>query len=173
VNKKIIVLLALLAAVAFGFYVYLGGLGSAQVTRTTSKPLRVAGRYYAGPAEGEALGKLFQQAAKARESKQLPGTLTNIYYNNPEERGDTIRAFIGVAIAQAGQTLPPGYEERTFPGGKAILEVTSSAHYLLAPNKIYPALFAYLQENKVRVKEQYLEQFPEGGPARVQVEILP
>jgi len=164
--------MAVLTLLAFGFYGYMGGFDSPDIEMVTSRPVNVVGKYYAGPVEDEKFGQLFLEVGQDVEAKKLTGTLTNLYYNNPEDQNDSIKAFIGVAVNATPATLPSGYELRQLPGGRRVIRVTSRAHHLLAPNKLYPALFDYLQAENLKIKDQYLEMFPPDEPAVVEVELI-
>jgi len=164
--------MAVLTALALGFYGYLGGFDSPDISINTSEPVTMVGKYYAGRVEDKQFDQLFQEIGKDLEAKKLTGTLANIYYNNPEDQNDSIKAFIGVAVKTSPTPLPDGYELRQLPGGKRVVRVTSRAHYLLAPNKLYPALFDYLKDEKLKVKEQYLEMFPQKEAAAVEAELI-
>ena len=163
--------MAILTALAFGFYGYLGGFSSPDIVIATSTPQTIVGKAYNGPVEDARFDKLFREMAQAQENKTLVGTLANIYYNNPEEQNGSINAFIGVAV-NGNTSVPAGFEQRSLPGGKRVIRVTSNTHFLLAPNKLYPALFDYLQEERLQTKKQYLEKFPQQGAAIVEVELL-
>ena len=164
--------MAVLTALAMGFYGYLGGFDSPDIAVTTSAPVTIVGKYYAGQVEDKQFDLLFQEIGKTIADKKLVGTLANIYYNNPEDQNDSIKAFIGVAVKTAPIPLPEGYELRQYPGGKRVVRVTSQAHFLLAPNKLYPALFEYLKSQNLKVKKQYLEMFPQNKEALVEVELI-
>jgi len=172
VSKKFLIIIAVLSALAIGFYGYMGGFDSPDVAIATSEPVTIVGKYYAGPVENKQFGQLFQETGKALEEKKLAGTLANIYYNNPEDQNDSIKAFVGVAVKTAPMPLPSGYELRHWPGGQRVVRITSKAHFLLAPNKLYPALFDYLKNRKLKVRKQYLEMFPENGPAVIEAELI-
>lgn len=162
--------MAVLTVLVFGFYGYLGGFSSPDIIIATSTPQIIVGKAYNGPVEDARFDNLFREMAQALETKTLAGTLANIYYNNPEEQNGSINAFIGIAVNGASP-VPTGFEQRSLPGGKRIIRVTSDAHILLAPNKLYPALFDYQKEKKLQTKKQYLEKFPQKGAAIVEVEI--
>lgn len=167
-NRKFISIIIIVLAIGFGFYAYLGGFNSVQVILTTSKPVFVAGRYFAGGMKDKALGNYFQQSAKLLEEKKLTGHLGNIYYNNPEEAHDSIQAFIGIIVSDSLVKLPEGYELRKWLGNQPVLQATVKAHFFLAPNKLYSSLFDYAKKNKLNLKKQYLEEFPEKRYGRVQ-----
>ncbi|MDX5348862.1 MAG: GyrI-like domain-containing protein, partial [Hymenobacteraceae bacterium] len=139
---------------------------------TTASTAHVVGKYYVGSVKDESFGKLFQHAAELVEQNKLQGQLGGIYYNNPEEDNDTIKAFVGVVVASPDVTPPVGYELRTVEGGQKVLQAEVNAHYMLAPNKLYPAIFEYAEKNNLKLKTLYLERYPTSRHAIVQVPVL-
>ena len=172
-NKKFLLLILILIAGTTGLYAYLGGFNTPTVQVSTSKTYYVAGRSYVGLVDEKALGELFREAAKILEKKTLQGSLANIYYNNPEQQQDSIKAFVGISITDTTAALPAGYELRTVVGGKKVVQATVRAHYFLSPDKLYPALFDYIKQNRLQTTQRYLEVFPNQRQALVQAEIIP
>ncbi|RDC61584.1 hypothetical protein [Adhaeribacter pallidiroseus] len=170
-NKKFLLIIFLILAIGFGVYGYLGGFNQVQVIRTTSKPVFVAGKYFAGNMQDKALGTYFQEAAKLVEDKKVAGYLGNIYYNNPEEAHDSIQAFIGIVVPDSTVQLPAGYELRQWPGSQPVVQASINAHFFIAPNKLYSSLFDYANNNKVNLKKRYLEEFPDKRYGRVQAQV--
>ena len=152
-----IILLTLLAA---GVYVYLGGTHEPEVTvETTAAPLLLAGQPYHGKVTGDAFGRLFRQAKDAQA--RLRGDLANLYLNDPETAHDTIRAFIGLAVADTAQALPAGFRYRVVPAGQRVVAARlRGVSYLLAPNKLYPAALDAVKAQKLTQRgDFYLERF--------------
>lgn len=158
--KKLFYVMAGFAIVLLVLYTYLGGFTEPDVTVTTSKPMYVAGQPYEGSVEDEAMGKLFQRAAQVLEQNELQGMLGNIYYNDPDKSGDSIRAFIGVIVPDSAAKLPEGYELRAVPGGRKVVRAEVNARVQVAPQKLYAAVFEYAKEEKLKLEEFYLEWFP-------------
>ena len=104
-NKKFLFVVFVVLAAGFGYYGYLGGFNKPETSIQTSRQLFVAGQYYEGPADSREFGDLFQKAGQLQEAKTLTGSLANIYYNNPAEQGDSIKAFIGILVADPGVSL--------------------------------------------------------------------
>ena len=96
--KKLFYVLAGFGVVLLVLYTYLGGFTAPDVKVATSEARYVAGQYYEGSVKDEQMGKLFRRAAEVLDKKELEGMLGNIYYNDPDKSGDSIRAFIGVII---------------------------------------------------------------------------
>ncbi|MET4074080.1 hypothetical protein [Hymenobacter sp. UYCo722] len=152
-----IILLTLLAA---GTYAYLGGTKEPKVTlETTTAPLYLAGQPFHGKVTGDAFGNLFRQAKDAQT--RLHGDLTNLYLNDPETAHDTIRAFIGLSLADTTQPLPAGFRYRVVPAGQRVLAARlRGVSYLMAPNKLYPAAFEAVKNQKLTQRgDFYLERF--------------
>ena len=171
--RYVFLAILLLTIAAAGAYAYLGGLREPAVAlETTVAPLLLAGQPYHGPVSSEKFGELFRQAKVAQDGGQLPGaTLANIYFNDPEKARDSVRAFIGLAVADSSRPLPPGFRYRLVPAGQRVVAARlRGVSYLLAPNKLYPAAFELVKAQKLTRRPFYLEQFGlAGGEAQVWV----
>jgi hypothetical protein len=170
-NKKFVLVMAVLAIVVMAFYAYMGGFNIAKVTGSTSETHYVAGQAFKGTAKDPKMAAAFQRAAEVLEKKELNGVLGNIYYNNPDEKNDSIDAFIGVLVPDTAVALPAGYELRSVPGGKKVLRAEVNAHYLLAPNKLYEAVFDHAKKQNLTLETLYVEWFPEDHKGIVEVPV--
>jgi hypothetical protein len=170
-NKKFLLVMAVLSIIVLAFYTYLGGFSSASVSEVNSQQLYVAGRPFKGTTKDEAINKAFQRAAEVLDKKELEGVLGNIYYNNPEQRTDSLDAFIGVIMPDSAVRLPADYELRVVPGGRSALRAEVDAHYMLSPNKLYEAIFDYAKEQNLKLETFYVEWFPEDHKGIVEVPI--
>lgn len=168
-TKKFLAFGFVIIGIAVGFYAYLGGFNQTKITQVISKTIYIAGAPYNGSLKNETFGKLFEKAGKLVEEKQVAGELGGIYYNNPEKSNDSISAFIGIVIPDTTVKLPAGYSIRTVPAGKYILEAKLNAHYMLAPGKLYPALFDYAKSNNLQLQDYFVEYYPTTRHAAVQV----
>ncbi|MGV3541123.1 MAG: GyrI-like domain-containing protein [Rufibacter sp.] len=168
-TKKFLIYMAVVFGLILIGYTYLGGFAEVKVTKVASPQLFIAGQYFEGKTDAEALGQLYQRVGQAVEKKELVGDLAGIYYNNPSKESKTVKAFIGVSMADTTVALPQGFEVRVVPAGKAMLQGELEASMLLAPRRIYSALFDYAEENKLKMQEFYVERFPEGKPAVILV----
>lgn len=169
--KKFFYIMAGVAIVLLVLYTYLGGFTAPEVTVTTSKTIYVAGQPYQGSIEDEALGKAFQRAAQVLEKKELEGMPGNIYYNDPDKSGDSLRAFIGIIIPDTSATLPEGYELRTVPGGREVVRVEVNANVAISPKKMYEAVFEYAAEENLKLEDFYVEWFPASDRGVVEVPV--
>ncbi|SHI42912.1 hypothetical protein SAMN02745146_0851 [Hymenobacter daecheongensis DSM 21074] len=165
-----IFLAALLIAFGFaGFYTYLGGFRAAAVTlETIPQPIFLAGRYFAGPVSSDEFGPLFRQAQQLRQSGQLRGDLANIYYNDPAAAKDTVKAFVGLVVADTtSQQLPANYHYRTFAAGQRVLHARIQASYMVAPDKLYSGVKNFAEKEQLKLRQVYLERFGDDDRAEV------
>ncbi|WP_439880950.1 GyrI-like domain-containing protein [Pontibacter sp. MBLB2868] len=167
--KKLFYVMAGLAIILLVLYTYIGGFTAPEVTVKTSDTMYVAGQPFEGSVDDEAMGQAFQRAAEVLKNKELEGMLGNIYYNDPDKSGDSLRAFIGVIVPDAGVTLPAGYTLRTVPGGKKVVHVEVDANVVLSPRKLYAAAFDYAKEEKLKLEDFYVEWFPTDDKGMLEV----
>ena len=170
-NRKFLLVMAVLIGAGFGIYAYLGGFKNPTITVTSSEALLIAGQAYEGTVKDDAFGNAFQRAAQAVANKELDGVLGNVYYNNPESKSDTIKAFVGVVIQDSTINLPEGFTLLHVPGGRKVLRSEIEAHYMVAPGKLYEALFDYAKEQKLQLENFYVEWFPSDRKGIVEVPV--
>ena len=171
-TRYLFLAIILLTLVAAGTYVYLGGMRTPTTAlETTTAPLYLAGQAFYGPVQGEVFGQLFRQAKDAQTQGRLRGDLANLYLNDPETAHDTIRAFIGLAVADTTQALPANFRYRTVPAGQRVIATRLvGVSYLLAPNKLYPAALEAVKIQKLTQRgDFYLERFGAGDASEVWV----
>jgi effector-binding domain-containing protein len=172
-KKKYWMYLAVVAGLVLVFYTYIGGFTNVTVMQTQSTPLIVAGKPFEGNTDSEELGQIYEQVGKSVEQKQLAGDFAGIFYNNPSPDTKTVKAFIGVAIQDSTVALPAGFSVRVVPGGRPVLRGELDATIAIAPRRIYAALFDYAKENTLTLQEFYVERFPQGKPAVIEVAVAP
>ncbi|UOQ54204.1 hypothetical protein [Hymenobacter cellulosivorans] len=150
-------------------YAYVGGFKTPTVTVTTTKaPIFLAGQAFVGSANDERFGPLFRSVKEAQDQGKLRGELANIYYNDPAKARDTVRAFVGLIVADTvSQQLPAGYKYRTFGAGQRVVQARTTASYLVAPGKLYPAITDAVKQQQLKLRHVYLERFPEQGESEV------
>jgi DNA gyrase inhibitor GyrI len=158
--KKFLYLMLAVAVVLMVLYTYIGGFSAPKVDIATSETMYVAGQLFEGSVEDEAMGKAFQRAAEVLDKKELDGMLGNIYYNDPDKSGDSIRAFIGIILMDSVSTLPNGFTLRKIEGGKKVVHAEVEANVVLSPKKLYTAVFDYAKEQKLELEDFYIEWFP-------------
>ncbi|RZK24443.1 MAG: hypothetical protein EOO56_01370 [Hymenobacter sp.] len=159
-------LVLLFTAIGLGIYAYLGGLRTPTVAlENTAAPVLLAGQPYAGKVQDQRFGELFREAKTMQENGRLGPTLplANLYYNDPETAHDTIRAFVGLAVADTTRPLPTGWRYRVLPAGRRTLHAQlAGASFLLAPGKLYTAAEQEIKTRKLTKQSPYLEQFGTG-----------
>ena len=166
-------IILLLTLVGLGTYAWLGGFRSATTALRPSTPqVLLAGHYFRGPAQADDFGPLFRRAKEVQDAGQLRGDLANLYFDNPEKARDTIRAFVGLAVADSSQPLPAGWRYRVLPAGRRVVAAhISGVGYLLAPDKLYPAVQEFLKQEKLTQKGFYFERFAPHDEAEVWAEV--
>lgn len=166
--RYVFLAILLLTGAAVGVYAYLGGLREPAVAlEITPAPLLLAGQPYHGLVASERFGQLFRQARAAQDGGQFgsptPPALANLYFNNPETAHDSVRAFIGLAVADSSRPLPPGFRYYAVPAGQRVVAARlSGVSQPLLPSKLYPAAFEVIKRLKLTQRPFYLEQFGPG-----------
>ncbi|GAA3937367.1 hypothetical protein [Hymenobacter algoricola] len=163
-------IVALLIAFGFaGVYTYLGGFRTAAVTlETTTQPIFLAGRYFAGRVSSDQFGPLFRQAQQLHQSNQLRGDLANIYYNDPAAADDSVQAFVGLVVADTiSQQLPTDYRYRVFAAGQRVVHARIQASYMVAPDKLYSGVKTFAEKQQLKLRHHYLERFGADDKAQV------
>lgn len=159
-------LVLVFTAIGLSIYAYLGGLHTPTAApETTAAAVLLAGQPYAGKVDEGRFGELFRAAKTAHDAHTVPAAqaLANLYYNDPEQAHDSIRAFVGLRVADTLGALPAGWHYRALPVGRrtvhAHIERTS---FLLAPGKLYGAAEQQLKSQQLTKQPPYLEQFGPG-----------
>ncbi|WP_347159971.1 GyrI-like domain-containing protein [Pontibacter chitinilyticus] len=169
--KKLFYVLAGFAIILLVIYTFIGGFTAPDVKLTTSKAMYVAGQPFEGSIKDPALSNAFKKAAEVVQSNTLQGILGNIYYNDPDHSGDSIKAFIGVIVPDSGVALPQGYELRRVPGGRKVVQAEATANVAILPKKLYAAVFDYAKKQKLTLEDFYVEWFPAEDKGVVQVPV--
>lgn len=169
--KKLFYVVAGIAIVLLVFYTYLGGFTAPNVTLATSQTMYVAGQPFEGAVEDGAMGQAFQRVSQVLQEQELQGHPGNIYYNDPDKSGDSIRAFIGIIIPDSAAQLPEGYTLRMVPGGRKVVRAEATASIALLPKKLYAAVFEYAQEEELKLEDFYVEWFPEDDKGVLEVPV--
>jgi hypothetical protein len=172
VSRKLFIFLLLVLFTGLGLYGFLGGFNQIQISLTTAEPLYMVGQYYEGPTEGQAFNNVFRRAGQLVEENVLQGDLGGIYYSSPHGAPDSVKAFVGVIVADPAVQVPAGFELRRVPGGRQVLQAALEAHYILAPDRLYPALFDFAEQQKIPLRNEYIERFPGTRRAVLQVPVV-
>jgi len=162
----------LLTALAVGFYAYLGGLRSPTVTlETAAAPVLLAGQPYVGGAREERFGELFRAAKQRLDAGASAGAaLANIYYSYPTGPQDTLRAFVGLTVADSAAPLPAGWRYRAVPAGRRVVVARlANVSFQLAPAKLETAALDFINKEKLSSQPFYYEQFGPGAGSELRV----
>ncbi len=168
----------LLTALAVGFYAYLGGLRSPTVAlETPAAPVLLAGQPYVGGAREARFGELFRAAKQRLDASTSTGAanssssaLANIYYSYPTGPQDTLRAFVGLTVADTTAQLPAGWRYRAVPAGRRVVVARlADVSFQLAPAKLETAALDFINKEKLRSQPFYYEQFGPGAGSELRV----
>lgn len=164
-------LVLLFTAIGLGIYAYLGGLHTPTTAlETTTAPVLLAGQPFRGKVQDAAFGEAFRAAKRWQETKAAPPPLANLYYNDPETAHDSIRAFVGVVVADTATRLPANWRYRLVPAGQRVVVARlARASYLLAPGKLYAAAEQAIKDAGLRKQPPYLEQFGPGEASELRM----
>lgn len=168
-SRKFLLFIFLLLVLGIGFYGFLGGFNQVRVGLVTAEERYLVGQFYDGATQGEDFNRVFREAGQLVEAGELQGELGGVYYRNPHASPDSIRAFVGVFVADSLVRVPAGMELLRLPGGRQVLRGAVVAHYILAPDRLYPALFDFADQQGLVLREEYIERFPDTRHAVVEV----
>jgi hypothetical protein len=159
-------LVLVFTAIGLSIYAYLGGLHTPSTSvETSATSVLLAGQPFAGKVSDNHFGELFSSAKAAYDARRIPAAqaLANLYYNDPEQANDSIRAFVGVRVTDTLGQLPAGWRYRVFPAGRQLLHAhIDNTSFLLAPGKLYSAAEQALKTQKRSKQPPYFEQFGPG-----------
>jgi hypothetical protein len=171
VSKKFLLFLLLILAAGLGFYGFLGGFNKVRVGLVTGEERYLVGQFYDGPAQGEQFNRVFREAGQLVEEGVLQGELGGVYYRNPHGAPDSVRAFVGVFVADSLVRVPAGMELLRVPGGRQEVRAAVVAHFILAPDRLYPAVFDFAEQQGLVLQQEYIERFPDTRHAMVEVPV--
>jgi len=160
-TKKLLIGIIVVALLGIAGYVWLGGFSNPEIKRITTSEIYVVGKPYHGSVKDDKFGRLFMEAGKLVEEKKIAGDPGNIFYNDPEKHKDSINAIVGIVVSDPKINLPEGYQLITIPAGKKAVQGKIDAHYLLAPTKLFPAIFGYAKDNNITLQDFFLERYPD------------
>jgi hypothetical protein len=154
-------LVLVFTAIGLGIYAYLGGLRTPTVAlETTAAPVLLAGQPFHGKVSDARFGELFRAAKARQDASPTPPPLANLYYNNPESAHDSIRAFVGLRVADTTAILPTGWRYRVVPAGRRVVAArVQGVSFLLAPGKLYATAQQGIKDLGLTGQPFYLEQF--------------
>lgn len=132
-RKYVYIALAILVVGGVGFYVYLGGLNSVEITIESVDGYKIAGRDFLGEADDENIEKYFFEAKELTQSGALKGSLAILHYNDTTLEKKQIHLFVGVVLdSDFSGNLPAEYELKNVACNQAI-RATIEAHNAVIP----------------------------------------
>ena len=155
-----IIIIALLLLGTVGL-VFMGGFAKPELSQTRLPVYVIAGKPFRGKATSDTLLRLFDESKQLHTEGKLPGTLTAVYYERPDEKPGRVDVWVGVLLRDTATRLPTGYLLRTFPSTDAV-RAQIKAHYMVAPtpDKVKTQLQAFAAEQNLKpgnfVVERYL-----------------
>ncbi|MBC6991694.1 hypothetical protein [Hymenobacter sp. BT491] len=168
-NRWLLILFLVVFVGGASVYAYLGGFKQPEVALTTvPQPIYLAGQHFKGRADSPEFGPMFRQAQQVKSSGQLHGDLGNIYYNDPDAASDSLKAFIGLVVADTtSQKLPVGFHYTAFFTQQQVVRARIEASYMVAPGKLYEGVKEYAKRHNLKLLQVYLERFPDTGANEV------
>lgn len=131
-KKIFLIVISVVLLAAAGFYIYLGGLNSVEISVEEINGYQVAGREFKGNADSKQIKDYFFEAKEYAQSGELNGVLTIVHYNDTTLAKKETRLFIGVTVNELSGELPNGYVLKTFNNNKAV-RATITAHNWVIP----------------------------------------
>lgn len=159
-RKALFITFAILMAGAIGFYIYLGGLNSVEISIENVDGYQIAGREFEGKANAKEIETYFFEAKGYVQSGQLKGVLTIIHYNDTTLDEDETKLFIGVTLDNFTDNLPRNYTLQTIDCDKAV-RATIEAHNVVmpGPETIESNLKEEAVKNNLTLQDFTIEQY--------------
>lgn len=157
IKKTLLSLFLVIALLIIYFYWNLGGFNSVEIQQVKSDTKWVLGTKYYGSVKSEKFVSLFEEIGKKVQSKQVEGVLCGVYFNDPKKDSNGyVNACIGVLVDDSVQY--DGYELIKIPA-RTVIKASITAHAMLAPSKLYPAIEDYAGDLSLNVIMPYLEWY--------------
>lgn len=158
--RRIVIVVAIIAGIAFIGYTYLGGFDEVKITQAPFPGYTMAGFPYKGKATDKAFQKLFETVRNDHAAGKVQGTLAAVYYHTPEEEKGQVDAFIGVIVKDSLASLPDKYTFKEVKGTAAVQAIiTSHPAVAPAPHTLKERLRNYAWENKLPLQGLVIEKY--------------
>jgi len=141
-------------------YQQLGGFKEPEISFVDLHEYRIAGNYFEGKITGDQWELLFIRTRDLVESGRLPGTLTFVWYNEPEKEEGFARAFIGVQF-EGNPEIPDGWEVRTLTMD-GVVRATMKSHVTVMPNpqKVAREIREWASLRQYPLQNVLIERYP-------------
>ena len=152
-TTRYILLSLVLGIIGLGvfFYYKMGGFNAPELSIINAPSYTIIGKPYTGRMNSKEFGKLFEEADSLIKSGTVKGVSCGWFENNPASGKDTVKAFIGIAVAASSSPLPKGFETKTIAPRKAA-QAHVLAHYMLAP-QVYPKLKDFADDKGIKIND--------------------
>lgn len=145
-----------------------GGLEDVNISQVHTQPRFIIGKSFEGNVRDTAFPKMFKEIRELKEDYNLKGSLGTIYYNNPKDENENIKAFFGVFIEDQKMQIN-NYQILQIASSEYIQgNIKASSAFV---HKTYSAIFDYAEKNKITLDEEYIEWFPSENEIFVQIKI--
>jgi hypothetical protein len=157
--RRLVILSALLLVLIIIYY-RLGGFNEIEVDQVSFEHYHLAGQYIEGKYGDDSLRAAFLESKNLIESATIPGTLSILYYGEPEESTGKVKNFIGILVEDTTYRLPAGWGYRSLEAKKG-LRARVNAHpiALPSPSTINKKLEEKAQEANEKLSEVFIERF--------------
>jgi hypothetical protein len=153
--------IALFLTVILILYQQLGGFKTPVISFIGLHEYHVAGIYYEGKITGSKWESLFYRMRDLVESDRITGTLTIVWYNQPEKEEGFARAFIGIQF-EGNPDIPSGLEVRTLQMA-GVIRATMKSHVSVmpSPQKVSRLIREWAARHGYELQDILIEMYPE------------
>ncbi len=152
--------IALVLTAVLIIYHQLGGFQHAEITYSKNELYQIAGFYYEGDIQEDAWETLFTATRKIIKERILTGTLTIVWYQEPDDKGIS-KAFIGI-LYEGRPPIPEELEVRKIEMS-GVVRATLRSHVMVmpGPQKVVSKIKAYAEKNNFELQAILIEKYPE------------
>lgn len=154
-RKILAIVVAAIVVVSLGVYTYLGGLNSVEISVVNVEGYNVAGKLFTGKANAKEIEEYYYEAKELAQSRELPGILTIVHYNDTSLMKGETKLFIGVTLSNEEFTLPEDYQLLSIQTNRAI-RARVEAHNSVIPG---PATIEARMAEKAKIEGLITQDF--------------
>ncbi len=155
-------LIALMLTGVLIIYHQFGGFNQPEISYVEEEGYYLVGKHYQGPLDDRKWESLFSEMRNLMEKDSLKGTLTIVWFEDPEIKKDTANAFVGI-ITAPDTRAPAGLEKQSILM-RGVLRATIRAHAMVMPEpaEVVDQLRKYAAEQGYELRENILiEKYPQ------------
>ncbi|GGZ33994.1 hypothetical protein GCM10007049_29140 [Echinicola pacifica] len=147
------IVVAVLALIGFGVFVYLGGYEDYPIEIRENASMDLYGLTYRGTPQDEGLKQTFEQVEAQKEDGAI---LHTIYMVEPAGKLDTMKVFVGLDRLSA---IPPSWETKTIDAKRFIV---ADLHYhkmvMPRPESVKKDIQEFAKENSLILTDVYIDK---------------